>query len=233
MSASAPPIPGVAIWTRIENPSSHADNAFRVAVDGTGIYVVGYDSVLAGPDPRWRIEKRSSGDSSIIWTQTENPSTAGFIFGQPDDAPRAVAVDGTGVYVVGYDYVPGNEEWRIEKRSLTTGALTWTQIENPSTGADEPYGIAVDGSGVYIVGFDQSPGNGEWRIEKRSLSTGTLITTFGTGGVIQENPSTIFDAPWGVAVDGTGLYLVGYDGFPAREMINGILRNVAYPQAHS
>ena len=49
VSASAPPIPGVAIWTRIENPSSHADNAFRVAVDGTGIYVVGYDSVLAGP----------------------------------------------------------------------------------------------------------------------------------------------------------------------------------------
>ena len=64
--------------------------------------------------------------------------------------------------MVGYDYVPGNEEWRIEKRSLTTGALTWTQIENPSTGVDEPYGIAVDVIGVYIVGFDQSPG--QWRV---------------------------------------------------------------------
>ena len=219
VSASSPPNPGVAIWTRTENPSSQPDDAFRVAVDGTGIYVVGYDSVLPGPDPRWHIEKRSLGDGSIIWTQTENPSTAGSIFGQPTDAPRAVAVDGTGVYVVGYDYVPGNQEWRIEKRSLTTGSSTWTQIENPSTGDDEAYAVTVDATGLYVVGWDVVPGNPEWRVEKRSLSTGALITTFGgsgvcggcPAGVVQENPSSFYDVPYGVAVDGTGVYVVGLD----------------------
>ena len=215
VSATSPPNQGVAIWTRTENPSSGSDDAFRVAVDGTGIYVVGVDSVSAGSDPEWRIEKRSLGDGSVLWTQKENPSTAGYNSGQPSDAPRAVAVDATGVYVVGYDYVPGNQEWRIEKRSLSTGALTWTQIENPSTSDDEPKGIAVDGTGVYVVGYDQSPGNGEWRIEKRSLSTGALITTFGTGGVIREDPNApTFDAASGVAVDGAGLYVVGDDKIP-------------------
>ena len=204
VSAPAPPNQGVPIWTRTENPSSTLDQPARVAVDGTGSYVIGYD--YSPGNAEWRIEKRSLGDGSIIWTQVENPST-------DSDSPSAVAVDGTGLYVAGNDLSLGgtNFEWRIEKRSLTTGAITWTQIENPSTGFDVAYALAVDGSGLYVAGVDQVLGNTQWRIEKRSLTTGALIATFGTAGVELENPSSSSDSPLGLAVDGSGLYVVGYD----------------------
>ena len=97
-------------------------------------------------------------DGNIIWAQASNPSTT-------IDSVLGVAVDGTGVYVVGYDNSPGNNEWRLEKRSLTSGGTIWTQTENPSTGDDVAYGVAVDGTGVY--GSDSMPPtltvSGGWR----------------------------------------------------------------------
>jgi len=202
---SSPPNQGVAIWTRTETPpGSGFVSASGVAVDGTGVYVVGRDR--APGNDEWRIEKRSLGDGSVIWAQTENPS------GSTSGRARYIAIDATGIYVAGVDNVPGNDEWRIEKRSLTTGAVVWTQTSNPSTGPDETMGIAVDGTGVYVVGYDNLPGDSEWRIEKRSLTTGALVTTFGTAGVVQENPTTANpDRSEGVAVDASGLYVVGID----------------------
>ena len=104
------------------------------------------------------------------------------------------------MYVVGYDNIPGvnDYEWRIEKRNIATGASIWNATDNPrSTGwtggvDDSAWGAAVDSSGLYIAGWDYVSlycCSTEWRIEKRDLSTGSLITTFGTGGVIQEDNS--------------------------------------------
>jgi hypothetical protein len=147
------------IWTQTSHPSGGWDHAYGVAVDGTGVYVVGDDNSL-GINWQWRIEKRSLTDGSVIWTQTSHPSDGW-------DHAYGVAVDGTGVYVVGDDNSLGiNWQWRIEKRSLTDGSVIWTQTSNPSDGLDSAYGVAVDGTGVYVVGYDESPGNGQWRIEK-------------------------------------------------------------------
>src|SRR3989338_2681089 len=44
-------------------------------------------------------------------TVTIDPSGGG-------DAPFAIAIDSTYMYVVGYDSIPGDLEWRIEKRRL-------------------------------------------------------------------------------------------------------------------
>lgn len=204
---SGPPNQGVAIWTRTEKPSRIGFEAVNgVAVDGAGIYLIGLD-VFPG-NAEWRIEKRSPGDGSVMWTQVENPSTG-------PDVPYAIAVDGTGIYIAGYDAIPGDIEWKVEKRSLTTGALIWTQTENPSTGYDIAKAVAVDASGLYVAGYDQFPGDFEWHIEKRSLTTGALMTTFGTAGVIQENPSPRNESPTSVAVDATGLYVSGNDQIPS------------------
>jgi hypothetical protein len=110
----------------------------------------------------------SNASVEVLWTQTFNPSNG-------VDRPISVALDSSGVYVVGFDNVPGNDEWRIEKRSLTDGALLWAQTTNPSDGDDWAAGVALDSSGVYVVGFDNVPGNDEWRIEKRSLTDGALL----------------------------------------------------------
>jgi len=80
---------------------------------------------------------------------------------------HGVAVDSTGLYIVGSDRVPGNWRWRIEKRSLITGALIWVKTSNPSSFSDWAWGVAVDRTGVYVVGYDGVPGNWRWRIEKR------------------------------------------------------------------
>ena len=184
--------------------------AFGVAVDGSGFYVVGVESL---GDPGWRIEKRSLTTGSVIWTQTENPSSG-------NDIANSVAVDGSGVYVTGYDSSPGNLQWRIEKRGLSTGSLigafgsSGIIQENPTSGDDWAYSVAVDGSGLYLAGYD-SAGNYEWRIEKRGLTTGSLIGTFGSGGVVREDVSSGDDEATGVAVDGSGVYVVGYDSSPS------------------
>src|SRR5436190_802754 len=51
----------------------------------------------------------------------------------------------------------------------------------------------------------------EWRVEKRSLSAGTLITSFGTGGVITSEPSSGTNEINAAAIDATGLYVAGVD----------------------
>src|SRR3972149_2719768 len=195
---------GSVLWTKTSNPSSYVDEALAVAVDGSGVYIVGFDEYLGSGNGRWRIEKRNLTTGNVIWTQASNPSSSW-------DEAWGVAVDGTGVYMVGFDQFPGpgNCRWRIEKRSLTTGSLIWTQTSNPSVSHDMAWGVAVDGSGIYIVGEDDYlGGNFRWRIEKRSLSTGSVIWTKAS------NPSAFYDEAWGVAVDGSGVYTVGYDEFP-------------------
>ncbi len=203
---SSPPNQGVAIWTRTETPpGSGYVSASGVAVDGTGVYVVGYDR--APGNDEWRIEKRSLGDGSVIWAQTENPIA-------DQNRARCIAIDASGIYVAGSEALPGPDlEWRIEKRSLTSGAVIWTQTSNPSAGPDYANGIAVDATGVYVAGLDAPDGSDwEWRIEKRSLTTGALVATFGTAGVVQENPSTsTSDQAEDVAVDASGLYVIGVD----------------------
>jgi hypothetical protein len=77
---------------------------------------------------------------SLIWAKSSNPST-------DNDFAYGVAVDSSGLYVVGFDDVAGNYRWRIEKRSLTTGGVIWAVASNPSTSYDEAYGVAVDSSG--------------------------------------------------------------------------------------
>jgi hypothetical protein len=194
---------GTIIWNQTSNPSPDMDRAIGVAVDDSGTYMVGFDRSPGNDE--WRIEKRNLTDGTIIWNQTSNPSNTG-------DEAIGVATDSTGVYVVGYDTSQGPEEWRMEKRSVTDGAVVWTQISNPSLGVDETWGVAVDSSGMYAVGSDNSPNPGsdnfEWRIEKRNLTDGTIIWNQ------TSNPSKGDDWAIGVAVDSSGMYVVGYDNAP-------------------
>jgi hypothetical protein len=170
-----------------------------VAVDGTGVYIVGYDEKPG--DLRWRMEKRNLADGSLIWSKTVNPSSS-------NDAAKGVAVDGTGVYIVGRDGRTGDWRWRMEKRNLGDGSLTWKKTSNPSISWDEPFGVAVDGTSVYIVGFDAKHSDLKWRIEKRSGTDGSLTWKK------TSNPSSSWDVANGVAVDGTGVYIVGDDEKP-------------------
>ncbi len=150
---------GSLMWWAVSNPSIYNDYAYSVAVDSTGIYVVGRSSA-PGNWYLWYIEKRDIYTGALIWATTSDPSSG-------DDVAQSVAVDSTGIYVVGYDRIPGNAQWRIEKRNLNDGSLIWSVTSNPSSGNDVAYSVAVDSTGIYVVGVDSIPGDNQWRMEKR------------------------------------------------------------------
>jgi hypothetical protein len=195
------------------NPSTGMDDADGIAIDSTAMYVIGTDEIPGNWE--WRIEKRSLTDGSLV----SEFGTGGVITSNPRrtyNCPIAIAIDTTAMYVVGRE----GWQWRIEKRSLTDGSLVsgfgtgGVITGNPSTDLNHPCGIAIDSTAMYVVGVDSSPGNWEWRIEKRSLTDGSLVSGFGTGGVITNNPGTGLDAALGIAIGSTAMYVVGTDEIP-------------------
>ncbi|MDI6787838.1 MAG: hypothetical protein QME51_05660 [Planctomycetota bacterium] len=198
----------------VSNPSSGIDEPLSIAIDGNNMYVAGFDEIFGASNRQWRIEKRGLTTGAIVGTYTSNPTTG-------QDEARAIAIDASYMYVAGFDSTGGGQ-WRIEKRNLSNGALVTSPVfgtsgvvtSNPSGGADESRAIVIDGSFMYVAGYDASNTDWQWRIEKRNLSNGALVTTFGTNGVVTNNPSGGGDEARAIIADVTYLYVVGVDYFP-------------------
>src|SRR5262249_315814 len=95
---------------------------------------------------------------------------------------RAVAKDSTYLYVAGMD---DNNDWRIEKRLLSDGSLVGafgsSGVITGAAASNSAFGIAIDSTNMYVVGVDD---NNDMRAEKRLLSDGSLVSAFGTSGVV-------------------------------------------------
>jgi len=139
-------------------------------------------------------------EGDLVWTQVDN-------FSSWADGALGVATDDAGIYVVGADSTlgSGNTQWRVEKRNKTDGSVIWSKTLNLSNYSEAAYGVAVDATGVYVVGEDYVAGLGQWHMEKRSLVDGSLIWTQ------VNNFSNRREVALNVAVDSTGVYIVGYD----------------------
>ncbi len=183
-----------------------------LVTNGTHVYAVGS---FPSNGSEWHMKCLNATTGAQVWQQTSNPSSG-------SDIARAVAVDASGVYIAGSDNTPGNEQWRIEKRNLTTGALITTfgtngaVTVNPTSTIDRLNDIAVDATGVYIAGWENQSSDYILRIEKRNLTTGALITSFGTNGVIHINPSNGYDTAEGIAVYNGRLHIVGVSNSPTQ-----------------
>ena len=199
------PITGGILWAKTSNPSVGKDTVHKVAVDNSGVYIVGEQFVSLGfyyTDTQWRIEKHSPATGDLLWVQTINHSIYG-------DAPLGVVVDGSGVYIAG----TAGSNWRIEKRSLNAGNILWQkEIPPPNIYWGVARDIAINSSGVYIVGSDTyaNAGNMNWRTEKRSLSTGDLIWQ-------KIIPEGISSAAFGVAANASAIYTVGWSTVPGSQ----------------
>ncbi len=172
--------------------------AYAIAVDSTYMYVIGTDD-----SSHFRIEKRllstgaldaGFGSSGVI---TEAPTIAGIWMG--------IAIDSTYMYLASED----GADWRIEKRMLSTGALDasfgTSGIVTGDAGSIGAYGIAIDSTYMYVVGDDTTG----WRIEKRNLSNGNLVTAFDTDGIITSDANS--GAAYTIAIDSTYMYVAGRD----------------------
>ena len=201
------PSDGSLMWDFVSAPSppycSHVVSA--VAVDASGVYVASMEDSQGGAV----IEKRSLGEGSLIWTQVErrvlSPATSiavtngavyiimgdsierrsaqdgSLAWTQPvGKSIESVVADSSGVYSAGGDSASGHYEWYVEQRDPRDGSLIWAVSESPSQIQDSAYGIAVDSSGLYVVGSEHNPDfpgldDTWWRIEKRG--TGSPATT--------------------------------------------------------
>ena len=62
-----------------------------------------------------------------------------------------------------------DSRWRVEKRSTTDGSRFWKKTVDITGEIEMAQDVAVDGTGIYIVGFDKCTElNSRWRMEKRN-----------------------------------------------------------------
>jgi hypothetical protein len=219
----------------LDDPSSLNDQAAAIATDGTYMYVVGRTVVTPLPTPgvtptpsgdhdrAWRITKRRLDNGSLVAGFGDGGS--GIITENPDqgrDSADRIVIDSTFMYVAGIQELPpfdkSGSEWRIEKRRLSDGALDPTfgnlgvVTSNVSSRELRPV-IAKDDSFLYVAGIQfLTATDAQFRLEKRMLSDGSLVNTFGNGnGVAFSNPTALLDGATGIALDATSIYLIGLE----------------------
>jgi hypothetical protein len=143
------------------------------------------------------------------------------------DWATSAASDGVSLYTVGFEgfnltSVSGaDSSWRLEKRTLATGALSGSfgiggaVSENPGAGLDIPFKVLVDGGFLFVVGAQETALGSKLfnlRVEKRRISDGSPVASFGSGGILAGPPVASVDGmpmPWTLAVDGCFIYVAG------------------------
>lgn len=147
--------------------AKECSGAHAVAIRGPALYVGGAEGLL-----HWWLERRRVSDGRVVYRRVTH---------YPDEGcgPQGildVAVTGGGVYAVG----AAAGEWRVEKRTASTGSLVWAQAPSGSGSCDVARSLALNGDSIYVAG----EAGWEWRIEKRRAVDGTLDASFGDRGVI-------------------------------------------------
>jgi len=222
------------------NSTVNSDWAMSASSDGVSLYTVGFEGFNltsgSGADSSWRLEKRAlatgalSGSFGISGAVSENP-------GPGLDIPFKVLVDGGFLFVVGaQETAQGSRLFnlRVEKRRVSDGSpvasfgsggiLAGSPIASVD-GMPIPWTVAVDGCFIYLAGAAPvTATDTQWWIEKRDKLTGALVPSFGTAGVVKENPTATIDGCFGVVVDPFFLWLVGGDSLDAAAASNGRIR---------
>jgi hypothetical protein len=205
---------GTVSWTRqFAGDANGDDQAFGIGVDGAQVYVVGY---VSGNLPGQTAEARDSAfvrkyDSlgTEVWTRQFHG-----IDGPATDYASSVTASGN-IYVVGAitGRFPGESPANIEDGYVRAydplGAVLWTrQFGTTAIGRVQPEDVAVDATGVYVVGAvagtlpgQTSAGSFDAFISKFDFTGNELWT--------RQFGSTAADFGFGVATGEDGVYIVG------------------------
>lgn len=200
-----------------------------MAVDADALYAAGIEHVAFTPegtvDSAWRVEKRRLRTGAVV-RGFGNEGVLTLDLSPGPDLCRGILVAGDDLFLIGEDASfqvptgPVNLQWRIEKRSATTGALDPTFgnggvaifYNGPGPAgafSAEPRDLLVLGNSLFVAGTE----SGRWRIEKRDRTTGALDPAFGTGGVVTRDPGFNLDEARRISTDGTFLYVAGTEEY--------------------
>jgi len=122
----------------------------QIAAIASKVYVVWQDDTPGNNE----IYLRKSVDNGNTWANAKRlTNNIGSSWGP------SVAVSGTYVYVAWSDTTPGNTE--IYLRRSANNASTWNNAQRltNNSGSSDEVGVAADGTNVYIVWADDTPGN--------------------------------------------------------------------------
>lgn len=149
-------------WERNFNgPATDSeDQAFSVAVDGSGNVVVAGTYVKSASDIDMIVQKYDA-TGTLLWSKTFDGGAAVADW----DVPTDVKVDGTGnVYVGGYSYFSATDSDGMILKYNSAGTLVWTYRHIPASNnlAESVYSIAVDGSGNVYGGMDLGAAGGNY-----------------------------------------------------------------------
>jgi hypothetical protein len=182
---------GVPLWTnRYDGPTSSEDDAYAVAVDGSGNVIVTGRSVGSGSYYDYATIKYS-GAGVPLWTNRYNGPGNGY------DQAAALAVDGIGnVFVTGQSLV-GADYATIKYSSA--GVPLWTNRYH-GPGGSAATALAVDSSGnVFVTGYSIASGSGyDYATIKYSNAGVPLWTNLYNG------PGNRSDIAHAIAVGGSG-----------------------------
>jgi hypothetical protein len=200
---------GGVVWTR-QFGSSYSDKAESVAVDATGVYVVGHTTgVLPGQSRRGEADgfiRKFSFSGVKLWTSQFGTSS--------DDYALGLALDSGAVYVSGTveGALPGQAHNggydAFVRRYNSSGRVVWTS-QFGTTRDDWGQSVAVNSTGVYIDGYTLGalPGwtntGGNDGFVRRYNASGAVVWTRQFG-------SDDEDIPYGLAANAEGVYLAGW-----------------------
>ena len=184
-------------WTH-QFGSTEVDVAKGIAVDATGVYVVGTtDGKIPGENSAGGTDafiRKYDSAGNVQWTRQ---------FGTPDfDEPWGIAVGAGGVYVAGRTTgaFPGESNAggfdAFLRKYDSVGNVQWTR-QFGTSGADVAKGIAVNATSVYVAGDLQnsaggtdafirkydSAGNVQWTRQFGLVATASGITSDPMGNV--------------------------------------------------
>jgi len=146
---------GDTAWLRRYNGPGTEDLAFAIAVDDSGnVYVTGSSGGLGTGSDYATIKYRANGDTAWV-RRYDGPASQ-------RDAACAIGVDDSGnVYVTGSSDGNGTGRDYATIKYDPNGAEVWVRRYNgPGNAIDEPWAMAVDGSGnVYVTGTHADVGS--------------------------------------------------------------------------
>lgn len=217
---------GVQSFTNFGASKDDRITAMGLDVASGALYAVGNDGSVTGGATRfqWRVEKRQTDTGALVagfgtgGVYTSNPAT-----GDNRTLAADYDVSGGALYVGGYDAGGTGKRWRTIKLDGTAGTLvagfgtSGVVTTDPTTGDDMVEALVSDAASgyLYLVGID-STGANQWRIEKRQMSNGALVSGFASAGTLTFNPSSGDDQSNSIALDSANGYLFagGYDSTP-------------------
>jgi len=187
---------------RYNGPGNYDDEAYSIAVDGSGnVYVTGWSYGSGTSYDYCTIKYNSSGVQQ--WVARYNGP------GNGTDIASSIAVDGSGnVYVTGRSYGSGTNTDYCTIKYNSSGVQQWVaRYTLPGNTSDYANSIAVDGSGnVYVTGGSDGSGTGYDYCTIKYNSSGDTVWVRR-----YNSPGNSTDIASSLALDGSGnVYVTGW-----------------------